>query len=371
MTTMMHKKSRKQSQKTKTMQLLFASIIVIHLIFFNIILLKDNVTSTGATLHSSLSPPLLSPPLSSSFPNKKKSVLVIAISPNSHLKYAATWSILQCFASEFDKIIIASPKPYKLSPEFQIFIQKVHDRMPEIGSSLEVHYFKNLRYDFGLWCDALTNDLDNGVTSILQKKSNESSYIGGRSEYDQFMLINDSMMAVKKSNEFLDALEKRNADLISLSYWGNNVDRNDGFWVESPLRVFSLRGIQMYADEICPWYTIDTYVDCPWVKGNNIQFRPKKKCIVDKTEVRVAKLYPPDKVFGLYPGSFDGKDGKKVSWVSEYKFYEELRDKMSFPVTKVSNKEVFKMVRELRPEDTNECSSLYYQMIEVDKELGI
>lgn len=60
------------------------------------------------------------------------------------------------------------------------------------------------------------------------------------------------MMAVEHTNEFLDALNSTDASLVSLSYWGDEDNKNDEdrdidnkafYWVESPIRVFSLEGM--------------------------------------------------------------------------------------------------------------------------------
>ena len=68
-------------------------------------------------------------------------------------------------------------------------------------------------------------------------------------------------MATRKTNEFLTALKEKSADLVSLSYWGTKNNNSTSwdetrrgpadFWVESPLRAFSLEGIQRYVDGIC------------------------------------------------------------------------------------------------------------------------
>ena len=314
----------------------------------------------------------------------KKALLIIAISPTTDaLRFAATWSILECFAADFDKIVISSSNVLHRNqtasvpacPFVTYFLRKVREAMPDVGSKIEDRYFFNNRYDAGLWCDAMVSTPRNSNISILEKGTeNRTSYVGGSSEYDRFMLINDSMMAVRKTNEFLTALEEKKADLVSLNSWGKNAT-DPNFWVESPLRVFSLRGIQEYADRICSLGEIQPARDCPWLidksrkefeetsgrKGMERASRKerKKRCITVKTEIEVAKFYPPDKVFGLYPSYLEETDGSQTSWTISYRVWKELRDKMSFPALKVSHPETLEPVMRLQPEDTRTCTKLY------------
>ena len=151
--------------------------------------------------------------------------------------------------------------------------------MPEFDLRLDAEFYVNDRYDAGLWCDVLIKG--NALNKVAAKNGQKGTYVGGHSQYNRFLLINDSMMALKKSNEFLEALIEKNASLISLSYWGDkqqqqqqqdaagknstnkyhHVERN--YWLESPLRAFSLEGIQIYADTICALPKIKWKRDCP------------------------------------------------------------------------------------------------------------
>ncbi len=58
-------------------------------------------------------------------------------------------------------------------------------------------------------------------------------------------------MAAEPFNEGLDTLERKEADLVSLNYWGDKKDVNAIFWAESPVRAFSKKGMQVYSDNIC------------------------------------------------------------------------------------------------------------------------
>jgi len=167
------------------------------------------------------------------------------------------------------------------------FLEEVKRDMPQIGSKIEVQNHLNDRYDAGLWCDALTieGNATHKRSSVLRPLL--------LSEYDQFFLINDSIIAVEPFNEVLDAFERKNADLVSLNYWNYKKDGvvNGTYWVESPVRAFSKKGMQVYSNHVCNLDTIGWRADCPHLK-NSSNRRRKKRCIVEKTEIDVAKYFP-------------------------------------------------------------------------------
>jgi len=233
-------------------------------------------------------------------------LMVIAVYPNSPFKYDVIWSQLECFAGAFDRIIISAPREF--TEKVTQFVKEVKHALPELDSRLDAEFYVNNRYDFGLWCDALIKG--NALKKVAAKNGKEVTYVGGHSQYNRFLLINDSMMAVKKSNEFLEALIEKNASLISLSYWGDkeqqmqhNAENNStnnyhhattNYWLESPLRAFSLEGIQIYADTICALPEIKLKRDCPHFfsneKTSKLSYKKKiKRCIVEKSEIDVSK----------------------------------------------------------------------------------
>ena len=181
------------------------------------------------------------------------------------------------------------------------------------------------------------------------------------------------MMAVKKSNEFLEALTEKDASLISLSYWGDKQQQQHAagknstknyhrakrsYWLESPLRAFSLEGIQIYADTICALPKIKWKRDCPYFvsheKISRLGHKKKiKRCIVEKTEVEVVTHYSLDKVYGLFPG----KDGQGRTWSNNFTFWANMRDQMSFPVVKVNSGPLVKEVIKKRPGDIGMCTA--------------
>jgi len=245
------------------------------------------------------------------------------------------------------------------------FVQEVNNAMPEFDSRLHAEFYVNDRYVAGLWCDALIKG--NALKKVTGNNVQADKYVGGHSQCTRFLLINDSMMAVKKSNELLEALSEKNASLISLSYWGDKqqqqqnasgMNSTNEYWLESPLRAFSLEGIQIFADEICKLPRIVWRRDCPDFAscietiplGHN---RKVKRCIVERTEKDVVKHYSLDKVHGLYPG----KDGKGKAWSNNFTFWTNLRDQMSFPVVKVNTGPLIKEAIKKKPEEIGMCTA--------------
>jgi hypothetical protein len=292
----------------------------------------------------------IDPAIVSTTPTSSKTLMIIAAYPSDDIKLPAIWSQLECFANkDIDKIIIAAPIGFE--QKIGKFVEQVKLNLPDVGLRLEAHYYTNDRYDYGLWCDSLT-------TGAILKMSKLGAFLGGSSEYNQFLLLNDSIMAVEHTNEFLVALESKNASLVSLNYWGDKDSKKseDQYWVESPIRAFSLEGMQMYADNICPLQKIHWRTHCRHYAQTMIRHRGvrNKRCIVEKTEIGVAQLYASDKVHGLYKGS----DSNGISWTryggSEY-WTDILRDQMSFPAMKVSHGN-FELYREKRPQDIARCT---------------
>ena len=283
----------------------------------------------------------------------KKSVMIIATVPNNEVKFASLWSQLECLGGTIDKIIISSAKN-KFEDELSAFVKEVKEKMPTIGAKIEVQAQWNDRYDAGLWCDALTEG-----NAGIYKRSDSAPPVVRLSEYDQFFLINDSVMAIEPLNEVLDTLEREKADLISLNYWGDKKgDINGTYWVESPVRAFSKKGIQVYSDKICTLGQISWRIDCPFLMKTHPGWGQKKctkRCIVDKTEVSVAKYFPQDKVFGLY----NGNAGNGKPWANNFKYWKMLRDKQSFPFIKNTNRKLFENALREQPQDLARCTTKY------------
>jgi hypothetical protein len=294
--------------------------------------------------------------INSSIVDGGKALMIIATYPSIPMKYDVIWSQLECFASSFDQIIISAPTQFKKN--VTQFVEEVNNLMPIVGARIKAQFYTNDRYDSGLWCDALKTG-----GYVQQKAKGGNTTEGSFQQYDRFLLINDSMLAVKKSNEFLEALELHNASLIALNYWGDEEQHRNSnnatapatsrrYWLESPLRAFSLEGLKIYADKICSLPQLQWERDCPHLNfmknGKDIR---NKRCIVEKTEIDVVYHYPLDKVHGLYPGF----DKKFKTWSNNFLFWSKLHDKMGFPIVKVNSGPLVKNVMKSRPAVIGTC----------------
>ena len=153
-------------------------LFVQYSIFLGCVLSEDHAINAGSNANQKL-------PLKS-----RKSVMIIATYPNSPVKYAAVWSHLWCFSHGFDRIVISAPMQFQTNITDLTKLAK--DTIPDLkDKKIESRFFSNDRYDFGLWCDALLN----------KDHSNERPIKDAG--FDQFMLINDSILAVEKTNMFL------------------------------------------------------------------------------------------------------------------------------------------------------------------------
>jgi len=294
--------------------------------------------------------------------SQSRAIMIIAVYPKSIDRIGAIWSQLECFSHDYEKIVIVSLGGESQMDESLLkLMNEISIEMPEIASKIETRVFaQNEKRDTGLWCDYLIKD------DILQKGL-DGTYLGGSAGvFDNFLLINDSVMAVENSNELLDTLHAKKLSMVSLNFWNENTDEKIPFWVESVARVFSLEGIQTYADEVCSkMNNIQWRKDCPDLMKfetwpNLVRL---KKCIVRKTEVEIASLYSPSKVLGLYPGKVpenliqNERFYRSPSWTSHYTYWAlTLRQKMNFPALKVTNEDFLNYVIKKRPRDIRTCT---------------
>ena len=199
-----------------------------------------------------------------------KSVLIIAAVPYQSVRSISLWSQLQCFTGKIDKVIIAAADYTKeiLDP----FVMEAVQTIPQLSggkTEVEVKYYKNDRYDNGLWCDALNDG------NVLN-------------DFDEFLLINDSIMAIRESTEMIDVMRDKKLTMGSLTY----SLLGDGYWLEAGYRGFNLKGVKMLMQHIC--------VPNPCEKKKKIN--RKHRCMVDTFEIPIARLFERNEVWGLYHG---------------------------------------------------------------------
>lgn len=200
-----------------------------------------------------------------------KAVLIIAAVPYHRIRSLSLWSQLECYTGNIDKIIIAAADYSKdlLDP----FIEEAKQTIPGLKGGkipIEIKYYHNDRYDIGLWCDTLNDD--NG--HILE-------------EFDEFLLINDSIMAIQKSSELIDVMRSKNLTMASLTY-----SLLDGYWLEGNYRGFNRKGVKKLMESTC--------IPNPCLKKTKIN--RVHRCIVDMFEIPIARLFDRKEVWGLYHG---------------------------------------------------------------------
>lgn len=306
---------------------------------------------------------------------QKSSMMVIAAFPKHSSQYTVMWSQLECFAEKFDQIIISAD--HKFKDALDSFVSKVKDNLPEVGSKLKAQYHINNRYDAGLWCDALfqenvINENKKKDEFTKQEQVDEKDHsanstfhsiiVNASSSFDRFVLINDSMMVLEKSNELLESLEvNNNITFVSLKYWGSKnytdespAKRNQHYWLESPARAFNLEGLEIFANHVCtlpPINITNIHHQCPHLTAMRGKNARVKRCIVEKTEISLVKQYPLDKVHGLYRGH----DHFNKHWSVNYTFWNTtLRNEFSFPFVKVKMFE--RMIRYGRSQELDQCT---------------
>lgn len=254
-------------------------------------------------------------------PTDKKRVLIIAAVPSSEIRIMTLWSELECFTEAVDHVIITAP--LWAEPFISHVIRLAKKYIPHFINgqvTIESKYFMNNRYDVGLWCDAY-NSLKPG-------------------SYDEYGMINDSVLALRKFSAIFDNVAHRNVSLSSISYSytskGNVGYGPEHYYVLSIFRVFDNEGINIFKGHSCK--TEEHPMFCPDLDDN-------KACIIDNFEIDLAKEYPCQKVHGLYPADSMGplvrRDETKRIWIKNTRYWRLLVDYMGFPIAKSNEAEQF------------------------------
>jgi len=215
----------------------------------------------------------------------KGAVAIIASVPDNKERLLALWSQLECFYANdrYDEIIVSAPAWAKEENVIEPFLRNAVSRIPHLNStSVILQYHLNDRYDVGLWCDALDS-----------RTVNDQPVKG---KYNEFVLSNDSIMAVEEHfTGILDELRQRNLTMSSL-----NFSFLDGYWLESTMRGFSRKGINTYTNQACVPVSHERW--CPGLNiTNKTEADLKKRCIVDNFEIGIASLFPRHEMWGLFP----------------------------------------------------------------------
>mmetsp|Transcript_16129 Transcript_16129/g.19704 ORF Transcript_16129/g.19704 Transcript_16129/m.19704 type:complete len:396 (-) Transcript_16129:830-2017(-) len=344
----LHKRKGKISIQRFTIVLtgLLISVSLLYCnIFFHIMAKKQgseneneltSITSIGAGTIISKSTSKISKSSSNKLQSSrvgKGAVMVIAAAPFNYIRAYALWSQLECFTNNIQKVVITASDWSK--PVLEPFIEEARNTIPHFKDgtvTVDVRYFTNDRYDIGLWCDSL-KDNQAIKRSLLDK-------------YDDFTLINDSVMAVEQSSEMIDTLRDKNLNVVSLTY-----SLLEGYWIEANYRAFSSDGIHPLLNHIC------VPNDCDKKKAK----WKRHRCNVDNFEVPIAGLYPRSSVWGLYHGDageyFQNKPMQMSEmWHSNYPYWAEvLRKEHNVPAVKISNRWFYEWLIKKNKPDHDRC----------------
>jgi hypothetical protein len=249
--------------------------------------------------------------------------MVLAVAPLDKRHVTALWSELDCFAQKVDHVLLAAP--LWSEPIIERFLTEVKKTIPHFVNrsvSVDAKYFINDRYDVGLWCD--------GLTTIPLN------------EYDDVVLLNDSLFALREFNGVLETLQQKKLQMTSLSY--SATDPN-GVWLESVFRGFDQRGLSTFRNHSC--VPPDHPYFCPGVTSS-IEL---KRCITEHHEIAVARLFPPDQVEGLYPSDVPKEmwfeHRPYATWTVHTPYWKDvLVSTMDFPAAKVSKRNMIRTMKD-------------------------
>ena len=335
-----------------------------------------------------------------------KNIMIIAAYPKSFKRLAALWSIIECYSSGIDTIVISAPDwSHDIMNLFMEGIresQSKNNKDTNNHKNITVKYYVNNRYDVGLWCDALQVQVEPSppqqqVEHEPESEDEAEDVFYFDDSYDNFILINDSFLLLEQPklnevNELLHALQSNpNMEVVSLNY-----SLRPKYWLESVARGFSVQGISKFIAHSC----IKSDEEKKHGFCNNTKrVRTKvlhKKCISDKFEVnlidafltkrkrnermlsKMTQLYEyqfnntstPNTAksnnsrtslatdnstiaFGLYPSDvpYHMVNGKvsfqqSYTWPNHYMFWKKvLREKLGFKGMKITNDKLVKFIR--------------------------
>ena len=269
-----------------------------------------------------------------SLPNLNRNftnTMIVATYPSSDLRLTAIWSQLVCFTASVDRIVLSAPDEEWSREAMANFTHQMKEKLPpKIYEKISLQFYTNDRYDAGLWCDALALE-EESVGAIAKENTN-------------YLLINDSLMAIRQFDGLLNSLSERDdVSLVSLNYWnGTTNDGGNDYWLESVARAFSPHGIQIYSEKVCRNLNETIGTVCA-----SMGRKKRKRCTVEYSEIAVARYYNRTNIRGLYPGMVPehmmidpatGKREKSYSWAGHKRFWKNaLVEQMNFPAVKVSH----------------------------------
>ena len=112
--------------------------------------------------------------------------MVLAAVPFDTRHAIALWSELECFVGSAGRLVVSSAQ--WAAPIIDRIVLEARKNIPQFASgkvTIEARYFRNDRYDAGLWCDALW---------ALQREGT-LGYV---------LLLNDSVFALREYDGILE-----------------------------------------------------------------------------------------------------------------------------------------------------------------------
>ena len=255
----------------------------------------------------------------SSKPAGKRRSLIIAAVPSDPTHLLALWTQLECFTEQVDHVVLSAPTWAK--PFITRLVKVAKTNIPHFYNGnvkLRPKYFLNNRHDEGLWCDAYDN-MDHD-------------------KFDEFGLLKNSVFALRKFSGVYDNLSHANVHATSLTFsydrkWGVDLGPEQ-YWIESDFRGFDKNGQKLFDENFC--VPEKHYLYCPELANNDV-------CVANNFERYLAKIFPCNKVKGLYPAQppdpLKSKEVTKSSWNKNSRYWRMLVDRMNFPVAKIDEPE--------------------------------
>jgi len=252
------------------------------------------------------------------------STLLIAAYPVDTDRLISVWSFLECFVDKrIHTIVVAAPDWAKDENLLEPFLRHATESIPHLKDiDIVIKYYVNDRYDVGLWCDSL-NDENSKIFN----------------DHDDFILVNDSIMAIQHYTGVLDLLQTNNLTMTSLTY-----SNKPQYWLESFFRGFNKKGMKKYMQHACK----------PAMMRRRCNYRNearKKRCIVDYFEIAVAGIFPRQETAGIYSADVpveminEKVYERAAMWHSHWPYwYNQLHKNQSFPVMKSTNRNFFRKV---------------------------
>lgn len=266
-------------------------------------------------------------------------VFIAAVAPKKNVRLMALWSQLECFVSDkkIETVIISAPVLIKEKGFLEKFLSLAKESIPHLANTrVIVKYYINDRYDVGLWCDALKDNMES-----FSKYNFEVVHT-----FDRFVLINDSIMAIRDNfTDVLDVLQQNSKlSMTSLNYSflhgskGEHHSTGQKLWLESVFRAFNRNGMERYMNYACVPASHSYF--CPSESDDEV----KKRCIVESMEINIANLFHTKEIRGLYPSDVPTSMIREKGleqvylWHAHYPFWKNvLVEKLNFPAMKISN----------------------------------